>query len=332
LSVDQTSWGVPKTLIDQPLFDNEFLKHDRAALSAKKQYHRFGQLAIVLVALSAIFTIAEALVLPVLFQNVVLTYLAVTMAFVGIVLQCYIVFTHQKKKWLLNRYASEFIRSLKFQSFVLAHEANDKNHLAELANAYAGKHIARLQNQLNAGYAILTNFSPGTITEQLRPLTRKKASNSNLSKLAVEAYLELRYDYQKNFSLNSVEAFKVRRRWFTSSQDMIYLAAAILAFISLGAKVLANTGASIPTDWIDFSAITLFILGATEAIMDNALLEEQSQARYEQYVRELTECRTRLESLKKVQTLPDYVLNIELVCLGELGEFCRSAERISYRF
>lgn len=331
-SATKTQYEEIIPLIDQPLIDGEFLRHDRAAIGAKKQYHRFGQLAIVLVALSAIFTIAEALVLPVLFQNVVLTYLAVTMAFVGIVLQCYIIFTHQKKKWLLNRYASEYIRSLKFQSFVLAHEAKDKNHLSELVNAYAVKQIARLQNQLNAGYAILTDFSPGKISEQLRPATRKTASNPELSALALEAYLELRFDYQKNFSLNNVEAFKVRRRWFTSSQDMIYLTAAIMAFISLGAKVLTNAGASIPTDWIDFSAITLFILGATEAIMDNALLEEQSQVRYEQYVRELSETHTRLDNLRKSQILPDYVLNIELVCLGELGEFCRSAERISYRF
>lgn len=331
ISATQTQYEEISPLIEQPLIDAEFLLHDRAAIRAKKQYHSFGQLAIVLVALSAIFTIAEALVLPALFQNVFLTYLAVTMAFIGIVLQCYIMFTHQKKKWLLNRYASEFIRSLKFQSFVLAHDAKDKNELAELAKSYAEKHIARLQNHLNAGYAILTDFSPGKIAEQMRPSTKMKPKNPALSQRAYEAYSELRFEYQKNFALNRIDSFKGRRRWFNSSQDMIYLAAAVFAFISLGAKVLINSGTNIPTDWIDFTAVTLFILGATEAIMDNALLEEQSQARYEQYVRDLTETYTRLDGTGNSQ-LPDYVMNIEQICLGELGEFCRSAERISYRF
>lgn len=331
ISATQSQYAEIMPLIDQPLIDGEFRKHDSAALSAKKKYHRFGQLAILLVAFSAIFTIAEALVLPGLFKNVILTYLAVAMAFIGIVLQCYIIFTHQKKKWLLNRYASEFLRSLKFQSFVLAHEAKDSSELSDLVTRYSEKHIARLQNQLNAGYAILTDFSPGKITEQIRPATKTGPKNPILSQRAKEAYSELRFEYQKNFALHSIDAFKGRRRWFNSSQDMIYLAAALFAFISLGAKVLIISGTNLQTDWIDFTAVTLFILGATEAIMDNALLEEQSQARFEQYVRDLTETYSRMEASDKFQ-LPDYVMKIEQICLTELGEFCRSAERISYRF
>jgi len=320
-------------LLIQPLFDDAFSRHDRAAITGKKQYHRFGRLAIILVALSAILTLAEALIFPNLFQNVILTYVAVSMAFIGITLQLYIICTKQKQKWLLNRFASELIRSLKFQSFALAYRAKNKTHLEELAQDHAALRMSNLENSLNTGLAILTEFSAAKALEKLKPNLIEKSTNMELAKTAGEAYEELRVDYQRNFARSEIETFRHRRRLLNSSQDMIYLAAAIFAFLSLGAKIMAYTGTIISTDWIDFTAVTLFVLGATEAIMDNAMLEEQSQARFEQYIRDIDDVRyTEKFTDGSSSGLPNYLHSMERVCMGELAEFCRAAEKISYRF
>lgn len=318
-------------LLNQPHFDDAFRSYDQKALGAKMLYHRFGQASILMVAFSAIFTIAEALVLPGLFQNKILTYFAAAMALTGIVLQCYIIFTKQKQKWLINRYAAEYVRSLNFQSYVLAHQARDEGHLEALLAEFAKRSLNKLDHSLNAGYSILADFSPGKILEQLISEVRAQPENSEISAQADGAFSQLRFEYQRNFARNQIESFRGRRRIFNSTQDMIYLSAAVFAFLSLGAKVLTYMGAELQTDWIDFIAVTLFILGATEAIMDNALLEEQSQARFEQYMRDLDEATASYEKLES-RSFPEYVMAVEGVCLGELGEFCRSAEKISYRF
>ena len=274
-------------LLTSPLLDTEFQKRDKAANQAKSRYHKLGQFAIVLVAMSAIFTIAEALILSGIFKNVILTFAVAVMAGIGITLQLYLILTKQKTKWLLNRFATERLRSLKFQAFSLADHAESTQDLKKLVEAYMWDKLAKLDNELNTGIAVLRNFKPSDVLEKREQSQLSK--NAELTNLAREAYMELRVNYQKNFALSEITSFTGRRRIFNSSQDMIYLAAAVFAFISLGAKIVDHFGSGIDTGWIDFLAVTLFVLGATEAIMDNALLEEQSQTRFEQYARDIDE-------------------------------------------
>ncbi len=324
----QSHYKLITPLIHLAILDDVFIGHERQANAAKKRYHYLGQIAILLVAASAIFTIAEALILKGILNNVILKFAAVTMAGIGIVLQWYLIGTKQKQKWILNRFAAERLRSLKFQAFQLAQSAKNTDHLETLTQTFVQKHLARLENEMNAGIAVLKNFSPGTVMEPMK--LPKKAAHAGIATMAREAYMELRVAYQRNFALGEVVAFSGRRRIFNSTQDMIYLGAAVFAFISLGVKIAEPVWTGLDTAWIDFTAVTLFILGSTEAIMDNALLEEQSQTRYEQYVRDIEEASQTKDG--QDISLPQLVTNMERVCLNELDLFCRAADRISYRF
>jgi hypothetical protein len=324
----QKQYANIQALINSDLLDEAFLKHDKIANRAKYQYHRLGKLAIILVAISAIFTLAEALILNDSLSGFLPTLIAATMAGTGIILQCYLILTKQKTKWLVNRFASERIRSLKFQAYQLAFSASDADELNTLVSAFVHKQFSKLNNELNAGIAVLKNFSPRMGLEIVKAPAKPK--NSNMSDMAFEAYHDLRVNYQRNFALSEVTKFQSRRRLFNSTQDMIYLGAAIFAFLSLGAKISERFGFIIDTGWIDFVAVTLFVLGATEAIMDNATLEEQSQTRYEQYSRDIDVLLSEKANLRK--KLPDLVAGIERICLNELDNFCRAADRISYRF
>lgn len=315
-------------LIDTPIVDQAFLAHDKAAIRAKKQYHKLGQIAIVMIALSAIFTIAETLVLGGIIGGFLPTFIAALGAGLGIILQLYLIVTKQKPKWLLNRFAAERLRSLKFQSYALAHAVRDKSDLRERVTRYMTSKVSKLENDLNSGIAILRYFSPRQALEM--PDAPKVAKDSRMSAAAREAYFELRVDYQRNFALSQVTRFGGRRRMFNSTQDMIYLGAAIFAFLSLGLKIAERFGFLIETGWIDFLAVTLFIVGATEAIMDNATLEEQSQTRYEQYARDIEDVKSKIN--QGDVSLVEVIADMEMICLDELDHFCRAADRISYRF
>jgi len=315
-------------LIECEVLDQAFLDHDKAAKKAKRQYHRLGTLSILLVASSAIFTLAEALVLPKSLTGILPTLIAAAMAGVGIILQCYLIFTKQKTKWLTHRFASERIRSLKFQAYQLVEQAQDIADLEMRTSKFVSKNFMKLNNEMNAGISVLKNFYPlKALDVQMHD---QKPKNPTLVKQAMEAYQGLRIDYQRNFALSEVTKFRSRRRIFNSTQDMIYLGAAIFAFVSLGAKISGQFGLTINTGWIDFLAVTLFVLGATEAIMDNATLEEQSQTRYEQYARDIDVLEA--ETNRAQTSFSERVIAMERICLNELDHFCRAADRISYRF
>ncbi|MEM7005685.1 MAG: hypothetical protein AAGF33_08050 [Pseudomonadota bacterium] len=313
-------------LIDNPVLDEAFVRHENLAVKAKRRYHRLGRFAIALIAFSSIYTLAEALILPTYAIDGIISAATLALAGVGIVLQLYLIYTHQKEVWLVNRYAVERLRSLKFQSFHLAHIADTKDTLIFAAKDYVTKSVTRLENELNAGEAVIRSFQP--VLAVNIPPTQTRPANPELAKIASDAFLELRVAYQKRFAQSELSQYANRRRVFNSSQDMIYLFAAAFAFISLGAKLLGQFDVQINTGWFDFFAVALFILGATKSILDNASIEEQSETRFEQYIRDIDQITA---DSGKTPHLPTLVTEMELLCMQELDNFCRAAERISYR-
>jgi len=313
-------------LITNPILDEAFARHEALAVKAKRRYHRLGRFAIALIAFSSIYTLAEALILPAYPGDGVVSAATLALAGVGIVLQLYLIFTHQKEAWLVNRYAVERLRSLKFQSFQLAHTAQTSEVLARDANAFVQQAVVRLENELNAGDAVIGAFQPALAVD-IRP-SQTRPANADLASLASDAFLELRVAYQKRFAQSELSQYASRRRIFNSSQDMIYLFAAAFAFLSLGAKLLGQFDVHISTGWFDFFAVALFVLGATKSILDNASIEEQSETRFGQYVRDIDQI---IVDAGKVPHLPRLVRDMELLCMQELDNFCRAAERISYR-
>lgn len=317
-----------KPLLQNGVFDEAFLHHERAAVSGKRLYHRVGRFAIFLIFISAIYTIAEALILTNAAETVWLNYLFAALAVVGIALQAFIIFTKQKDKWLVNRFACERLRSLKFQSFHLGDNAEDEAQLKELVQAFSERHLSRLENDLNTGLSLLDRFSPA---KALETPTHSKAKDADpvIAQQARDAYEELRVRYQINFASSEVGRLKQKVRAVTSVQDVTYFTAVGMAFLSLGLKIF-DANHFIPTAYVDFFAITLFVSGATKTITDNALLQEQSQSRYEAYITNL-EHAFLMETNRKA-TLDELVDRVERISLNELDHFCQDALLVSYRF
>lgn len=316
-----------RPLLENSALEAAFQRHEALAMKAKRRYHRIGRFAIFLIALSAIYTVAEALVVPAYSGSGAVSLLMVCLAAIGIFLQILIIATRQKEAWLLNRYAVERLRSINFQAFQTAQGAGSTAELAEAVRSFTARELTRLENDLNAGISVLRAFVPdeayGDIGAPASP------ADKDISRQAFEAYADLRITYQKRFADSELASLGSRRRVLNSSQDMIYLAAAAFAFLSLVLKLFGQWDSGLQTNWLDFIAVTLFIVGATEAILDNASIEEQSQTRFEQYVRDINQVLSA--SKARDASLPEIISRMERLCLHELDSFCRASERISYR-
>lgn len=317
-----------KPLLQNPVFDEAFNRHERAAISGKRMYHRVGRFAIFLVFISAIYTIAESLILDSFIATPLMNYVFAALAIAGIILQAFIILTKQKEKWLVNRFACERIRSLKFQSFHLGDNARNDTHLAELVRDFSERHLSRLENDLNTGLPLLGRFSPAKALETPKH-SKLDDADPIIAEQAREAYEELRIRYQVNFASSEIGRLKQKVRSVTSIQDVTYFVAVGMAILSLAVKIF-DASHSLPTAYIDFFAVVLFVAGATKTITDNALLQEQSQSRYETYITNL-EHGFSVEKNRKA-SLDELVDTIERISLNELDHFCQDALLVSYRF
>jgi len=314
-------------IVTNELVDKPFSAHEEEATRMKRQYHRRGRFALLLVLFSVLFTLAEALVLPDFYGEHQLSILLVICAVIGLAIQIHLIKKKKKQSWLLHRFAAERLRSIKFQAYPLALQATSTPDLQTKVNAFYTEEVAHLQTELNAGYAVLSRFSPRKAVAKLPPPAGSTPSPEIIS-AAQNAYRELRLDYQIHFATGEIQLLQEKQRVGYTSSDVLYLLGAGLTAAALACKVFFPSAAN-ASDWIDFSAVTAFMLSLFKAILDNASLAETSKARYEDYVRALEDSDAELTSAAGI--FSDRVPIIERVALEELSHFCQSASQISYR-
>jgi hypothetical protein len=315
-------------LIVNSIVNEAFIQHEDAANRAKRTYHNVGRFAILLIALSAVFTLAEALFLPHTTAVGWVSGIFAGLALFGIVLQLTVVFSRQKQRWLMNRFAAERLRSIKFYGFAVADSASNLNDLQRLADEFYRKALAQLANELQAGLPAVERFAPSKAVAAMRSLLPERAesqpANEKLSVEARQAYLELRVRYQQTFAAREAARLKTGKRALEISSDLLYL---------IGAGVVVATLAFRFIGWrtteFDFLAVTFFILGLSVAILENASLNPVSQSRYERYAAEAGDVEREIAS-KRPEFAPT-INTMETLALAELDDFCRSASLISYR-
>ena len=131
-----------------PLLTNEpvdaaFLDHEAKSVAAKRLYHRLGLVSVILISASAVYTIAEALLFRTLSPPIVSLAMAAA-ALLGILSQVLMLAAKVRSKWLVNRFACERLRSMKFQAYALAAGARTEVELAAAVSAFSRIELSRL--------------------------------------------------------------------------------------------------------------------------------------------------------------------------------------------
>ena len=228
-----------KSLVVNPLVDNRFLKYEKAAADAKSYYHRRGRLSMLLVLLSALFTIAQALVIPAFPGLQVVSIFAIILGTIGLVIQIHLLVTKRKQLWLLHRFAAERLRSIKFQAYPLSLAARSSDDLTLKADEFYSAEIARLEMELNAGDAALVLFSPANAVARATLAT--VPADPAIETMARNAYRELRISYQRRFATGEIQLLQKQQRIGYTSADVLYLLGAGLTVAALTCKLAFPT-------------------------------------------------------------------------------------------
>jgi hypothetical protein len=312
-----------------PLLKNEaietaFNRHEALSVSGKRWFHRLGLVSMVLIGGSAIYTIAEAL----LFTgagNPVISIAAAASAAIGISAQVYTLAAKVKSQWLVNRFACERLRSIKFQAYSLAATARDEDELAKRARQLTATELAKLESELNMGISIFEAFVPEKCVAV--PAPGPGPANPDITGEALTAFRELRLLYQDRYAAAELHRLRENRRVFHSAADILYFSGACLVLLSLLAKIVPGMPATLNA-WVDFFAISAFVLSISKTVLDSATLTEPSTARFVRYREDIAEVERRIEH---GATLDTVVPQMERIALGELEEFCDASKSINYR-
>ncbi len=310
-----------------PLLKNEavevaFNRHEALAVSGKKMFHRLGVVSMVLIGGSAIYTIAEAL----LFKGQSFPAVSISgavAAAIGIGAQIYSLVAKVKSQWLVNRFACERLRSIKFQAFSLAATARDEAELAIRTRQLIAIELARLESELNMGISIFEAFVPEKCV--VTPEPGPGPANPDIVVEAVTAFRELRLLYQDRYAAAELHRLRENRRVFHSAADILYFSGACLVLLSLLAKTVPGVTISA---WVDFLAISAFVLSISKTVLDSTSLTEPSAARFVRYREDIAEVERRIE---RGGSLDVVVPQMERIALGELEEFCDASKSINYR-
>ena len=310
-----------------PLLKNEavetaFNRHEALSVSGKKMFHRLGLISMILIGGSAIYTIAEAL----LFKGA--SYPAVSIAAaiaaaIGIAAQVYSLVARLKTQWLVNRFACERLRSIKFQAYTLAATARDEAELETRTKLLTAIELSRLESELNMGISIFEAFVPEKCVAVPEP--GPGPANPLIVSEALTAFRELRLLYQDRYAASELHRLRQNRRAFHSAADILYFSGALLVLLSLLSKTVPGVTISA---WVDFLAISAFVLSISKTVLDSASLTNPSAARFVRYREDIAEVERRIE---RGDTLDIVVPQMERIALGELEEFCDASKSINYR-
>lgn len=317
-----------------PLLANDrvtraFRKYEDRANAAKKRFHKWGRTAIWLISLSSIYGVAEALVIPDAPLSAIFSIIALLVAAVGFGIQIFIIITKTRQEWLISRFAAERLRSIVFMNYACADRATDTADLAARVDAFSLKAVDKLNQELNAGFSCVVEFSPSKALEVLEPAQPPSSpANASLWKQAHEAYVELRVEYQRAFAKSELDRIENDHRVENSAEDAIYF---VGAFLVVAALLLRTTALfdEVYVKWVDFIGLAIFIIGLARAIIAGTSLSKQSRTRYAKYVRDLEHAAN--DAKAAISDLRSSVGRVEAIAHDELETFCHHAMHLTYR-
>lgn len=324
----------PKEETWRPIFPNldslftenplrmKFALHESAANSYKKTYWRFTRFAIFLIFISLICGLGVWVFEGLIPKAKLAATIAGIMGAAGIVIQLFLMLTKTKQNWLLNRYATERLRSFIATQFLLGASASTKADLVLTTKAYSAKCLAVLESELNTGMACLRNFQP----EHAVILPDKENDfDQKIFDQSLKAYEFLRVDFQKKFIEGELTKLAARTRWQNSIEDLIFIVGIILVVTGLFSF---NFSDGLSRSTIFLSAI-LFFLSAALAIIGQGTSTKPHHNRYSKYLEDIKTLGK--PNIRSHNGMLKRVVAMEAIALRELDLFCQQIDNISIR-
>lgn len=324
-----------KPVIDNREVADAFAVHETAAVRWKALYTLLGRTALVCIFLVMAF-FAYSFIPGRLYATAesLRAFFAVIAA-LGLGSQLVLIFGRIKERWLVERFAAERLRCLKFQAFAVVAVCEDASELAPKVAAFTNENLARLEQEILGGRSALHEFSPSEQSIKLK--SQGFGAPPELVRDAFSVYDTLRLEVQLQHFGEQARLSEERARMPSFLSELAFGLGAVLAFIDICAatwKGLGHGGMSAagPFElWLAFFTLLLFIASAVLAIYQRGAANIADAERYKHYAREIRRVREHGVP-ESAEAFFRTVEQTEQIELRELFDFCRDVAHSSYIF
>jgi len=319
-----------QALLVNRAISHAFETHERSALRWKWRYTILGRTALICIFVVMVFFDYEFVLVRPQGVSEISQMLATALAGVGVASQLAIILGRVKERWLVERFAAERLRCLKFQAFAVAACSKDAEQLASHVLAFTTQGIAHLDQELMGGRAALEQFSPSELS--VIPHLSDTCTNSELIRDAFRVYDSTRLEVQAQHFEHCSHVSDRRARMPTLLSEITFVMGGMLAFGQICASAWQGLEGKEPIlleRWASFLTLLFFVLSAILAVYQRGAADAPDAERYRHYARELRRIRTRGEPRNPEEFL-QIVEQTEQVELRELFDFCRDAMHSSY--
>ena len=337
----------PRETVDRPnigpLTANEtlwdaFQSYERQAVKLSARYSFIGKLCVSLIWVSATYAafrwVARDMAWYAWYQGVDL--IVVVAGVIGLALDIFLRTSDLKRRWLLNRFAAERLRSVKFQAYALAASTRDKVELAERVQDFTRKSIEALIQETRFPSAALNKFDPVKalqVPDEQGADAPEAGANTEILKEAIDDFRRWRTEYQHDFANNMKGEIVSRSRVYTSLSDGLFFIGALAVVVTLVARFIIEnaTNSALPSgtfDWMEAVGIALFVSTAIASKLSSGAANTLNESRYQQYERDTARLLENepTNSAEFVQRVHD----MEFLALRELDDFWRDIWISSY--
>ena len=325
-----------ESLILNPPVSEAFAAHERGAIRWKRLYVVLGRSALVCILLVMMFS-DYSLTLGRLYPSMESVRLIISLiAGLGLSCQLVLIFGRVKDKWLIERFAAERLRCIKFQAFAMATVSANERELATNVSAFTNERLARLEQELLGGRSALAEFVPSEHSIALHG--RKVCGSAELIHAVFAVYDSLRLEVQAQHFGEQARRSESRARTPTFLSELTFGVGALLAFCDVCVATWIGLGhggkfwTAGPTElWFAFFTLLLFISSAVLAVYQRGSAHVADTERYKQYVREIRRIRQH-GTPESAEAFLHTVEQTEQIELRELFDFCRDVSYSSYIF
>lgn len=322
-----------EALLRNSVIASEFGRHEAAANLWRRRYIGLGGLALIAI-LMVMFLLDYRLTLEQYYgQSKTLIVLGSVAGLIGLGAELFLIFSKAKERWLVERFAAERLRCLKFQAFGLLSSNSDPTKLASDVELATRGAVTHLDYELMGGRAALQEFSPAKL-----PLLHEAdvaLPDNVFTRTASDLYNTLRLQVQLQHFEEKSSFHQEQARNPSTLSEFAFAFGALLGLagtITVGASLLPRPYSFIISDigqgWLNFLTLALFVISAIIAVHQRGSAHQSHADRYDHYAKEIRQIKQAGSPVSLLATIRD----MERIALSELRDFCRDTQNSNYVF
>lgn len=315
-----------RPVIENELIAAEFAQAEKKAVFWKKVFQGLGYVALGATA-AALLILAYQLTLG---ASDALTLFGAGVGCLGLISQFLFFVLGPRDRWLMQRFAAERIRCLKFQLYaaLLLKPARD---IVPLIEGLTERGLANIGVEIRGGIAAIERFSPADVfVDKNEPAGALDPENLQQIK---ESYQTLRLGVQRQHFLGRVLKLREQQNLPEALAKVGLWTASLAILFDLawsGYRTFFNGAFGDTPKMVQFMTLAIFVLSASIYVYRHGQALEAHIARYQRFGNLLARVEAKWAEVDSAGEILELVRQTESLCLQELEAFCSTIRRTTF--